>query len=1534
MKLFRWSCNIILALILGLMSLAWPAQADEPVNRYDRVLHFEHLTVKEGLSSNMTSWDTWQDEQGFMWFGSDNGLNRYDGYEVLKFYHDPDKADSLADNNVLSMTGDHLKRIWVGTSGGVSLFDPRTLVQTAGQISFTNYYHDEANPNSLSHNAVWAVLEDKAQTMWFATEKGLTHFDPATQIFTRYLHEPNNSNSLNDDVTWALLEDKQGRLWVGTEKGLARFNPEQQNFTRYDLPAPPDAADEYYNSIWSLYQDPVDGNLWLPTQDGLALFNPETETFTRYDHDEADPTSIPSGSVAQVLADRQGNVWVGMYGKGLCLFKREAQNFHCFISQATDPNSLTNNYVYALLQDRTGILWVVTNGGGVNWLNPTALAFGAYRHNPTMVGQYDNSLYGLLQDQAGYLWVAPWDKGLNRVNLQTGEFTRYQYDEAKPDSLSDNDIMTLYEDSHNVLWAGSSYSGLNRFIPSDSGGTFKHYQHDEADEHSLSHDYVATIYEDHHGALWVGTYNGLNRLNKNDDTFTHYFHDDTASSLSHSEILAITEDSAQRLWVGTRQGLNLYNETTKTFNRYLTDTTILAMREVSQTMWLGTKTGLHAFDLQRFTETVYTEKDGLASNTIGAILSDAQGNLWLSGVNGLTRFDPRSQTARRFVARDGLQSNEFVTGVAFQNAQGQLIFGGQNGFNIFKPDELPTTNDISAIALTHFEILNRPVPLQTPMPLNYTDNVLSFEFALLDYLNSPANQYSYMLEGFDQTWTDPSFKRSATYTNLDGGDYIFRVRAMNGQGAWNGVGIAVPLHVTPPPWRSWWAYGLYVLVSVSSVLGFVQYRARRHARILAGRERELAQERLLVAERQKALEQEQLVAEQLRRLDRLKDEFLANTSHELRTPLNGIIGLAESLMAGATGELPEPTKDNLNMIALSGRRLNNLINDILDFSKMKNNELVLQNRPLDLYSLSNVVLTLLQTLIGAKDLELQNNLSRDIPLVEADENRVQQIMYNLLGNAVKFTPGGTVKLSARVSDGPSKLHFEAVSEQPQFLAITVSDTGIGISADSHERVFESFEQADGSTAREYGGTGLGLAVTKKLVELHGGQIWLESQVGQGSHFTFTLPLSHSTTMTNLNSQSSTTLRMSDISLKLNVNQADILADEHKITVLIVDDEPINLQVLTNHLMLEKYRVVQALSGVIALKLINEGLLPDLVLLDVMMPQMSGYEVSRTLRQKYALSELPILMLTAKAQTTDIIAGLEAGANDYITKPFDRRELLARVSTLLSLKRAVYEHDQLTAMQQEINLARKIQGSLLPPLRPNWSELDVACYTMAAREIGGDLYAYHAFPALNDYHLMASYVIVVGDVSGKGMPAALFMAVVAALFRPLVEQEFAPHEFLAELDNHLKPYTDSTHQNCALIYIEIIKTEPLVSSLPFTLRVANAGCVMPLLKCADGQVRWLEVGGMPLGTGFSKVLAYQEIELALAKGDMLILTSDGVIEAMNHSRAMFGFDRLEQTVRESQATNAEDMLEEIKQAVLDFVGEAEPHDDITIVVVQV
>jgi two-component system, sensor histidine kinase ChiS len=498
------------------------------------------------------------------------------------------------------------------------------------------------------------------------------------------------------------------------------------------------------------------------------------------------------------------------------------------------------------------------------------------------------------------------------------------------------------------------------------------------------------------------------------------------------------------------------------------------------------------------------------------------------------------------------------------------------------------------------------------------------------------------------------------YTNLSGGDYVFRVQGSNSDGVWNEAETSIRLLIDPPPWQTWWAYTLYVLTGGGLVLGFIRWKTHAQQKKLEAQTREL--------------ENERKVAEELKRLDRLKDDFLANTSHELRTPLNGIIGIAESMADGATGAMNARQKSNLAMVAASGKRLANLVNDILDHSKLKSQDIELQSKSVDMKQLAEIVLTFSQHLIGDKSLELRNDISTECPLVSGDENRLQQIMQNLIGNAIKFSESGAISVSAQAQEG--------------WLEISVVDEGIGIAKENQVGIFKSFEQSEASISREFGGTGLGLSITKNLVELHGGTLAVESEKGKGSRFYFTLPIcigedaaapSPAQTSATFNRQEEIpalldftadepedTQALAKTETSPQVEAGEDLTASEDLLILIVDDEPINLQALENQLSFKNYRIQKALNGKEALEILEKGTKPDLIILDVMMPKMSGYEVCQIVRNKHQSNELPVILLTAKNQVSDLVEGLSCGANDYLTKPFSKNELLARMKTQLQL----------------------------------------------------------------------------------------------------------------------------------------------------------------------------------------------------------------------------------------------------------------------------
>lgn len=664
---------------------------------------------------------------------------------------------------------------------------------------------------------------------------------------------------------------------------------------------------------------------------------------------------------------------------------------------------------------------------------------------------------------------------------------------------------------------------------------------------------------------------------------------------------------------------------------------------------------------------------------------------------------------------------------------------------------------------------------------------------------------------------------------------------------------------------------------------------------------------------------------ELQRHDRLKDEFLANTSHELRTPLNGIIGLAESLIDGATGPLSEGTSDNLAMIASSGRRLASLVNDILDFSQLKQQEITLQIQPLDLCALTDVVLVLSRPLVGKKEMTLHNDISKELPLIDGDENRLQQIMHNLVGNGIKFTNDGDVRINAAVvpADGIDKA----------WLQITVSDTGVGISSDKFERIFESFEQAEGSTAREFGGTGLGLAVTRQLVELHGGEIRVESTPGEGSSFIFTMPVSANKVAANENNNPVARLHYAATvgEIKDTVSteggalpSSPATADQNSYQILVVDDEPINLQVVSNHLSLRNHHVTLAQSGQQAIDLLDDvGRKFDLVVLDVMMPRMSGYEVCGYIREKYTATELPVLLLSAKNQVVDLVSGLNAGANDYLTKPIAKEELLARIDTHLNLRKLTGENVRLAA---ELDVTRRLQSMLLPQSGElaAIAGLDVAGYMEPASEVGGDYYE-----ALSEN---GQIKFAIGDVTGHGLESGVLMLMTQMGVRTLVNSgEQDPQRFLDVLNRTMCSNIERLNSSKEMT-LNLLDYQPqsnggrvTISGQHETVIVLRRGGKVELIDTEDL--------GMPLGLDTDIASFIGSTSLELSEGDGILLYTDGITEAENETGEFYGQDRLSAVASSHWDSSAEEVKNALVEDLALYVGAREAFDDVTLLIVK-
>ncbi len=863
-------------------------------------IRFDRMSIAEGLSQS-TVQCILQDRRGFMWFGTEDGLNQFDGYSFTVFRHDPQDANSLSTNYVRCLLEDQTGALWIGTwGGGLDRLDPET-----GQ--FTHYKHNPVDRHSLGHDNILCLYEDRSGRLWIGTGGGgLDLFDRENDRFIHHEHAPHDERTLSDNAVSAVLEDQWGELWVGTAQGgLNRLTPGRGQFTHYrSVSENPHSLSS--DRITAIHED-SEGVIWIGTADGgLCRLDRQNDRFIRLQHSSEDPTSLSSNGVQAIYEDRSGVLWIGTSEGGLDRYDRRRNQFIQYCNDPFDPNSLSHDDVLSIYEDRGGVLWIGTFGGGLSKANPANQKFVHYHSDPNDPGSLsDDSVRAILEDSSGVLWIGTYSGGLNRFDAETGQWTHYQHDPDDPGSLSHNVVRSIYEDSHGVLWIGTE-GGLDRLDPST--GQFVHYRHDPDDRHSLSHNSVWPIYEDSRGVLWVGTMGGgLNRFDPERGWFTRYQHDpDDDSSLSHNVVSCILESYDGVLWIGTvGGGLNRFDRTTRRFSHYghnaddphsLSNDRVLSIGEdYRNRVYVGTWGG--GFDrLDRVSErfTHFREKDGLANDVVYGIVEDNLTYLWLSTNRGLSRFTPSSEKFRNYDVSDGLQSNEFSPGAFHMGPSGVIYFGGINGFNAFYPPQVKDNPYPPPIVITAFKKLDQTVMTNISsdceIELSYTDNFVAFEFAALDYTAPHKNQYLYRLEGFDPHWTSAGTRRYQSYSNLEAGEYVFRVKGSNNDGIWNREGLAIYISVRPPIWDSWWFRGMLAVLLVGSVL--VGYRLR--VRSIQARTRELERQ---VDERTYEIERRRLVAEGLREI-----MVILNSNRSLRESLDYIASQA-ALLTGAAKAL-------------------------------------------------------------------------------------------------------------------------------------------------------------------------------------------------------------------------------------------------------------------------------------------------------------------------------------------------------------------------------------------------------------------------------------------------------------------------------------------------------------------------------------------------------------------------------------------------------------------------------------------------------
>jgi signal transduction histidine kinase/ligand-binding sensor domain-containing protein/CheY-like chemotaxis protein len=1226
---FQISCTKIIICILFLCNAAV----------YSQHLEFQHYSTKQGLSQSNV-WDILQDRYGFLWIATEDGLNVYDGYTFTVYRHNPLDSTSISNSNINCLTQDSSGNLWIGSRNGLNYYNHAAK-------TFTRFLHDENNPKSISNNDITSLYLDSKNNLWIGTAHGLNLYNVEEKSFQRFYNDAKNPQSLPHNHVTAIFEDRQQNLWLGASGILSRMR--DGIFENFVLD-PKVSTTLNSNRITSILED-NDGVLWVGTFNaGLNKFDPKEKKITRYRSQEKDETSIGGNYVYDIALDKHGNIWVAADG-ALNKMNKDAGTFTRYVQKQTDENSLNSNIVTKVFFDLNERMWVGTRFGGVNVYDPGKYPFRHYRYNSyDRFSLSNNTVSSFEEDVNGNFWVGTDGGSLNYFDRTSGKFTNYL------NKFSNNKVLAVKKDRSGGLWIGMWSAGLNYYNPATK--QLNRYTHEPQRPTSLSDNNIFHIIEDRKGNIWIATWgNGLNKYNPDTDDFVRYTHDPTnPNSITNFAIDYLLEDSYGKIWIASElNGLDCFDPGTNTFTHYKTNSkegsissnsTFTLYEDSKKRLWIGTNAGLNLFDPETGTFKHYREKNGLPNDAVMAILEESSGNLWLSTNKGLSRFDPENGTFKNFSEGDGLQSDQFNRWASLKLTSGELLFGGTDGFNLFHPDSIQTNAYRPPVFITGFRLFNKPVKigpneilkqnifLTHEIRLSHLQNVFSVEFTALNYRQPEKNQYRYKMVGFQDDWVDAGNERKASYTNLSPGEYLFKVIASNNDGVWNEEGATIKIIITPPYWQTWLFKALILITLIGIVYSLFRIRMnaiKKQQLYLEKQVREKTAELLLQkeaveaqAENMQALHEQQQAqteflqslnlelhiqkeeiivkqeeAEKARReaerANKAKSIFLATMSHEIRTPMNGVLGMA-ALLAETTLTLEQ--KEYTDTIRSSGEALLTVINDILDFSKIESGNLELDNHGFDLRHCIEEVMDVFSARASQKGLDLVYQIDYQIPAqIVGDSHRLRQILLNLIGNAMKFTHQGEIFVS---------VDLLKMDKDKLDIAFHVKDTGIGIQQDKLTRLFKAFSQVDSSTTRKYGGTGLGLVISERLVQLMGGGISVESQSGVGTTFTFTIRVG-----------------ISHVSLRQYVH-FNTAGNEGK-RILVIDDNATNLSILKSQLEQWMLTPVLASSGKQALEILEQPERFDLVITDMQMPDMDGLQLSENIKTKYGL---PIILLSS------------------------------------------------------------------------------------------------------------------------------------------------------------------------------------------------------------------------------------------------------------------------------------------------------------------
>jgi ligand-binding sensor domain-containing protein/signal transduction histidine kinase/DNA-binding response OmpR family regulator len=1239
-------------------------------------MRFHRFSINEGLSNTFVK-DIVQDHKGFIWIATTYGLNRYDGYNFKSYLHDPEKPGTISDHDIEVLLEDSQKRLWAGTANGLSLYNRDLDRFESIRPDSTIISFDAADNHILS------LYEGGDGEIWVGTKKGIKLL---TEDETRLVRDEQLPGLPSDLIINAIAADQSGNIWLGTDNGLYRYNKHSSEIAYF-------GSESFSNLlVRSLHIDRFN-NLWAGTYGGgMYLYNRRMENFIRVSCGDCDISgNLPDDKIRWITSDHKDKLWVGTEQGGVCMshiqdytYSRPIHfSFTCFIDDEK-PFSLSYRTVTVVYEDRDHNLWFGTHSGGVNFVAGTKDKFKMFQREAFSRQTLSHrKIWGILEDSFGYLWVGTDGGGLNVLHKEKGVVQEFQHDPADRNSLSNDAIISAFKDSNGILWFGTYSGGLNEYDYKSK--TFKHYQYSTTDSSSISDNDIRVIYEDKNRQLWIGTRSGLNII----DLATK--RNRRILAFRNKDIRAIHQDARGRLWIGVfNEGLKHYIPETEEVVDYpliINDRIIPAHQTIntiaeddSGSLWLGTYSG----GLVKFTPDInllmaYTENDGLANNRVNKILIDKQKNLWLSTDFGISRFYPETGSFVNYGKSDGIHGLEFHAGSGFISESGHMYFGSIDGIVYFHPDSIGVNPLLPTLVFSDFRIFNRPVSIGThksplrrhisvtnEIVLNHKQSIFSIEYAGIDFSINKENNYAYILEGLESEWNYVGVQRTATYTNLQPGEYLFLVKASNSDGLWTPEPLMLKINILPPPWKTWWAYLIY-LIFIAAMMYGLRYLTLKQMKL---------RNRLALAQLENQKEHE---------LHQMKIQFFTQISHEFRTPLTLILAPLEDLMRQPE-ENASYFRKKIPGILKNAKQLLRLVDQLMHFRKLESGKLKLKTGHYNLVEYTRQLLQSFEEYANKRNIQLQFASVHPELYVWYDPGKMEIILNNLIFNAFKFTPeGGNISLMISKKNALETAAIFSVHKtsthlfSENWVQINVSDSGYGIKQEDIDQIFESFYQAKNDEAK--GGTGLGLTLVKGLTELHKGKVFASSEYGHGSTFSLYFPMGDkhldASEKDNNPDVNSLFTQENKIDAFENLVTGSGLIQEDEIPeglqMLIVEDNP-EVGALIADIFKSEFKIHLAGSGMEGLEMAS-SIIPDIIITDVYMPGMNGVDLCKALKDSENTSHIPVIILTARATEEGLIEGLHSGANDYLTKPFHPEVLRSKVQNLMELRDKMREKNK-------------------------------------------------------------------------------------------------------------------------------------------------------------------------------------------------------------------------------------------------------------------